>query len=48
MKHIGRGVDPTGQLKVEIEVIGEVPYIQPRATIVVQPFSGLSLKCLLN
>ncbi|XP_034234598.1 hemicentin-1-like isoform X2 [Thrips palmi] len=39
MRHIGQGVDHAGQLKVDIEVIGEVPYVQPRATIVVQPFS---------
>ncbi|KAK3914743.1 Hemicentin-1 [Frankliniella fusca] len=39
MKHIGHGVDESGQLKVDIEVIGEVPYVQPVATIVIQPFS---------
>lgn len=41
MRHVGQGVDSTGQLKVDIEVIGEVPFVQPVATIVVQPFTGL-------
>lgn len=45
MKHIGQGVDPAGQLKIDIEVIGEVPYVQPRATILVEPFSGV---CCIN
>lgn len=39
MKHMGRGLDSTGQLKIDIEVIGEVPYTQPIATIIVQPFT---------
>lgn len=41
MRHVGQGLDSDGQLKVDIEVIGEVPFIQPRATIIVEPFSGM-------
>ncbi|XP_052121431.1 hemicentin-1 isoform X3 [Frankliniella occidentalis] len=48
IKHIGHGVDESGQLKVDIEVIGEVPYVQPQATIVIQPFSENFVKTGLH
>lgn len=40
MTHAGKGIDKDGNLKVEIEVEGNVPLVEPRATIVVKPYTG--------
>lgn len=37
----GRGINPeNGELEVEIELIGEIPLAQPRASVFVEPFTG--------
>lgn len=40
VKHKGKGVDKNGVLQVDIEVIGEVPILQPASTIVVNSLTG--------
>uniref|UniRef100_A0A1B6F6I7 EGF-like domain-containing protein n=3 Tax=Cuerna arida TaxID=1464854 RepID=A0A1B6F6I7_9HEMI len=39
VKHKGKGVDKTGALKVDIEVVGKVPLIQPTASVVISPYT---------
>lgn len=37
VKHKGEGVDENGSFLVEIEVVGEVPLVEPHATVLVEP-----------
>uniref|UniRef100_A0A1B6CU47 EGF-like domain-containing protein n=3 Tax=Clastoptera arizonana TaxID=38151 RepID=A0A1B6CU47_9HEMI len=37
--HDGKGIDKDGKLKVEIEVKGSVPIVEPRGSIIVNPYS---------
>ncbi|KAJ9576472.1 hypothetical protein L9F63_006685, partial [Diploptera punctata] len=38
VRHVGHGIDDTGVLQVDIEVNGEVPLVQPEASISIEPF----------
>ncbi|XP_054272557.1 hemicentin-1-like [Macrosteles quadrilineatus] len=48
VKHIGKGVDKKGALKVDIEVVGEVPLLQPTSSVMVDPYSEDYVKTALN
>jgi hypothetical protein len=39
--HVGRGIDEVGTLQVDIEVNGEVPLVQPEASVYIEPFEGM-------
>ncbi|KAG8249761.1 hypothetical protein J6590_012064 [Homalodisca vitripennis] len=39
VRHKGKGVDKEGALKVDIEVVGKVPMIQPTASVVISPYT---------
>jgi hypothetical protein len=39
--HVGRGIDEVGTLQVDIEVNGEVPVVQPEASVYIEPFEGM-------
>ncbi|XP_069698018.1 hemicentin-1-like isoform X2 [Periplaneta americana] len=36
--HVGRGIDEVGTLQVDIEVNGEVPLMQPEASVHIEPY----------
>jgi hypothetical protein len=49
--HVGRGIDEVGTLRVDIEVNGEVPLMQPEASVYIEPFermSAVSVICILR
>jgi hypothetical protein len=39
--HVGRGINEVGTLQVDIEVNGEVPLMQPEASVYIEPFEGI-------
>lgn len=46
VRHTGKGTSDDGKLKVEIEVDGEVPLVEPQATVQIQPYEGISYNIL--
>jgi hypothetical protein len=45
--HVGRGIDEVGTLQVDIEVNGEVPLMQPEASVYIEPFEGVYIMFIL-
>jgi hypothetical protein len=49
--HVGRGIDEVGTLQVDIEVNGEVPLMQPEASVYIEPFErmyAIFVFCILS